>query len=614
MDIKKCSLLQWLSLIIVTLGLISICLSYKSLRVYDNYVTLCSNSHSANQSFNFDSIKFTSYFDRQCEKHGEWELLTLGDHHNLFFKRSAAFYFLDANLLRVHFVASQAERSLVKRSFILHVMFHHRGDLISVQTKRLCAKLHSLHNWSKYEVYFIDAMLDLRKYNLTKIMKQHSDMKLIIEHEPMAKRTSRALNVNVKYLVRESGKKRSAMHCGKCLHLKQKTDLVDLAWWLQLMRKAGYQKVVLCDHMIEKSPAFASLIESNKDLVEIVNLKCIPNMQHLAKFGKYLYLKNYRSLVVTDTETNRLVYDVTKIETIGELYYNECYLRNIDKFRHIAVNDVDELVIPKRIEKFADIEKFIDYISSSQVNNSILAEFSCKENLTIGDYLPDLLAKIDNNKKASHEKSIYFRQGHYIFNEIVEELFKELDAEFTKQSSLKPKASFAKLEIKVLNQSTAKAFKVDLPYTFTIESEREYNYAVNLLKLYKLEIEPFLKKNQQHLKQTAGNFDRLFFVTGEHNEHVSGKVVHNTLRTMDVYIHYAIDVINVDKTGRKMPWLSYQKKKTDDLKAPRNLAHLAHFRRYLNFDAKQTVMPITSFHFDLNYFKCFLVPLLQLSN
>jgi hypothetical protein len=95
---------------------------------------------------------------------------------------------------------------------------------------------------------------------------------------------------------------------------------------------------------------------------------------------------------------------------------------------------------------------------------------------------------------------------------------------------------------------------------------------------------------------------------------VTGKVVHNTLRTMDVYIHYAIDVINVDKTGRDMPYVSYGKKKTDDWTAPRNLAHLAHFRRYLNFDVKQTVMPITSFHFDLNYFNCFLNPLIRLNN
>jgi hypothetical protein len=146
----------------------------------------------------------------------------------------------------------------------------------------------------------------------------------------------------------------------------------------------------------------------------------------------------------------------------------------------------------------------------------------------------------------------------------------------------------------------------------SITSRDELHYARSLLKLYETTIRPFLIKHKHNLTAKAGTFNRLFFVSGkENNDHVAGKSIHNTRRTMDLFIHYAISFIDIDKTS--VPKIAHRECdlcSNKDFVVPRELAHLSHFRNFLNYDMAQRVVPFSIFHFDLNYFKCFMIPLL----
>jgi hypothetical protein len=58
-----------------------------------------------------------------------------------------------------------------------------------------------------------------------------------------------------------------------------KNEFVDLKWNIKLLKKIGYDKKYLCDHMIEKDYSFAEILKENESFLEIDELKCIPNLQ-----------------------------------------------------------------------------------------------------------------------------------------------------------------------------------------------------------------------------------------------------------------------------------------------------------------------------------------------
>jgi hypothetical protein len=74
-------------------------------------------------------------------------------------------------------------------------------------------------------------------------------------------------------------------------------------------------------------------------------------------------------------------------------------------------------------------------------------------------------------------------------------------------------------------------------FNFTISSEKELHYAVNLLKIYKTALRPYLTKNKRHISENVAFFDRLFSIVGEMNRFALGKTVHDTRVTMDLSSH-----------------------------------------------------------------------------
>jgi hypothetical protein len=66
------------------------------------------------------------------------------------------------------------------------------------------------------------------------------------------------LQVKIKNLLVDRAKKKSIMHCGKCLHLSKKDDLVDLEWNIKLHKRTGFDKKYICDHMIDKDESFTA--------------------------------------------------------------------------------------------------------------------------------------------------------------------------------------------------------------------------------------------------------------------------------------------------------------------------------------------------------------------
>jgi hypothetical protein len=121
-----------------------------------------------------------------------------------------------------------------------------------------------------------------------------------------------------------------------------------------------------------------------------------------------------------------------------------------------------------------------------------------------------------------------------------------------------------------------------------------------------------LNKSKNNLKEKAGDFDKLFFITGNERDTFFGKSIHNTRRTMDVFVHFSFSSIEISKNQDVS--IRY-KKKTEaigDLQSSPNIAYMSHFRKNtLRFDQMDPEMSFSSLHFDINYLKCFMIPLLS---
>ncbi len=75
-------------------------------------------------------------------------------------------------------------------------------------------------------------------------------------------------------------------------------------------------------------------------------------------------------------------------------------------------------------------------------------------------------------------------------------------------------------------------------FNFTIQSEHEFRYAVNLLRAYRGMVKPFFDNNKELIEQHSLYFDRVFAIVGSLNDFALGKSFHNTRVTMDFSIHY----------------------------------------------------------------------------
>jgi hypothetical protein len=161
-------------------------------------------------------------------------------------------------------------------------------------------------------------------------------------------------------------------------------------------------------------------------------------MQGLSEHSNFLYFKSHRSLVITNKQSGKIEYDFTKLDNLNELYINECYLKHIHAYRHIALIDVDELVMPKQVERFSETGTLVDFVAESKstpkLGDSVVFDnLKCDKRVQMDQFLPQLISKFDEKTKGSHANSLYFKQGHFLFNELIAEVFNSLENELAKR-------------------------------------------------------------------------------------------------------------------------------------------------------------------------------------
>jgi hypothetical protein len=193
-------------------------------------------------------------FDEYCDKNGEWESLS----RHYYFKRAASFYFSDACLLHMSFIADQ---SITQSRFSLELIVEYAHQIISA---KLTNNIDVSTRWMvhEYNLMQMSASFNLTRFLIEQNLPENNyrpveldKLKLTVYvNEYYANMTTKSgIEVVVKNLKNiDDSVKKTALVCSKCYRMNktiQNTRL--LKWWLDLNRNIGYDKVVLCNHSID---------------------------------------------------------------------------------------------------------------------------------------------------------------------------------------------------------------------------------------------------------------------------------------------------------------------------------------------------------------------------
>jgi hypothetical protein len=509
------------------------------------------------------------------------------------------------------------EAEFLNERFLFTATFKRNSKIVVEQVvEELTIEYHKYGDSIDYLVAYFEMKLYNQNSSLLKMYenKDFDSMSVTMVDKQTKMRTRRPLNVKIKYLMGDKTKKKGMMLCGKCLYAIKNEDLSNLEWYIRIHEAMGYEKVYICNQMSEKADAFRRLVYKYKSLLQVETIKCIPNLQPHAYLENVTYLKYPNDL--TTGIVGQFYRD--KYFAFEYLSVNECYNDNIDKYRHIAVYDADEFVLAKKIKNFttfSSVRKLILGINYGKVGTqNLFAQIKCDQNVDIESFIDkDLKPKLNT---SGEEVSLHFKYGSYLRNEIMDEIFKSLKSnlEFLIVESLKAD-KLTKLTIDVIKEERFKDLKLEGPVSLTINGLKELRYALSLLKLHDEFVKPFFENHTFEFKSKAGKFNRLFFLSGDLNYPLIGKSILNTRRSMDVFIHYGFGSMNIDANGGSVQVVHGEGNIADwrinnrDLEVPQELAHVSHYRNKLEFHPR--FVSISSLHFDLNYFKCYLIPMLE---
>ena len=225
-----------------------------------------------NNSTNLKPFDFNKY----CDSKGEWVHLN----SEYFFKNGAAFYIIDELKAHIYFLTRSNIINSLELKLIIKIDSNNQFEYIVngqsgnpwfVNGYASCT-LDSYFNLK--EILYSEKKIDLIQ-NLDKIK-----VYFYIRDTKKNTITKTPMELKLKYLNRE--KKKSAILCAKCLYLNA-DEYLHLNWWIELNKRAGYEKIVMCNQSLERNHQkkfpldFGDVIGRYSDFIVLEQLECIPD-------------------------------------------------------------------------------------------------------------------------------------------------------------------------------------------------------------------------------------------------------------------------------------------------------------------------------------------------
>jgi hypothetical protein len=501
-----------------------------------------------------------------------WEQLN----RYVFFKRTSAYFIIEASLLKVYFVSKQNKKfkfELILKTnrnnktsngiYLDNATYQLKESRSSYELNLLYCELNLLTylNYASYEDLLNDRLLKLDLY--------------IRDANNPSQSTQFPIRVTAKYIKHKSLKKEGSIVCSKC-YFFQPNEHQFLKWWIELNKQIGYKKVVFCNNSIPNTREFNAIFDEYKDFVGLKQFHSFPNFDDpwvMRSDQKHNYFSEYYQLKLSNQ------FELFFRDGYDVLHTNECFLENADKYQFVTVIDNDETILPFINKQIFSYKDSYDFILNLNKTSRLSLSLECE---------------VDNDKKVdwylhkfSFKSNFYFKMAYYLKNKIIKKIFDSFEAYFnSNQFKLNRKSQHIIHVIDLEpNSKTHNAFN----YSFIIENRNELKYAQNMLLAYRLFIEKFENEHEVVLNKYSENFHRYFFISGRSSEWLYGKSVWHTDHTLEYSVHEGV-------VAEQPIYVDF------------DYGHNAHFRETYPFNDPN--ISINEFKLDLNYLNCVYKPII----
>ena len=507
--------------------------------------------NSNNNNTKFDNSR--TFYDGRIE----WEILD----DTYYFKKSAAYYFKDFNLILIYFVS---KKPLIANLKLKIQIFQSETGKKIFEINLKNTKTYKYRLWRNLDVdhglYSVKAFLKIEKFKYyLENNKLHFRTFPYLSNQII---TKNPINLKIKKLKEESFFKKEAMICTKMFFLK-KEDFSMLERWFTINENIGFDKIVLYNNSIPNTAEFNNLFYKYKYLVELKQMQYFPDIIN----NSNNFLKEYFHL-----------YDPIKkhcgsVILFQILNYNECYLDNIDKYKYIAIFDIDETIIPRPFknhfpEDKTSVVKLIEKFKKHHYTFDRTKNYECQENFKHKSGISSYIIKLRESLKISNYKNIYFQNAYYMSEEIIKELFSGLEEKF-----ITFKNEYI-IQVKFKYKNLIKSI------SFKISTYEENEHLKNLYNIYKKIFVPYFNQ----LKKKSEIFDRFFYIENDLN--VPGKSIYTTSEYAPITSHH-------------LPEQNF-------VRIPYSYGHSSHFRRVIFLKPDVKWIQISDIYFDSNFLKCYL--------
>ena len=186
---------------------------------------------------------------------------------------------------------------------------------------------------------------------------------------------------------------------------------------------------------------------------------------------------------------------------------NECFLNNTHKYRHIAILDNDEVIMPRVNNKILKVRDNFNFISSLSFNLTESKNNSVPNELTNlhSTCSKDMDSKFDNYLESFSKKPVtfHFNMGFYLREKQIKQIIESFEAYFNLNSFnitktlLNEDKNIYKIQVIDLlpTQSDHNAYN----FTFILNNKEDIRYAMNLCKIYRHLIGYFKRENKKDM-------------------------------------------------------------------------------------------------------------------
>ena len=396
-------------------------------------------------------------FDEYCTRLDEWEAVS----RVLFFKRSASFYFVDAQLIQLHFLGRDdiTNFSLAVSVRVDGVLTAHSPHMINSNDELVVKSPWVVRDlsYSTLSARF-DLALAVGGDLLSSSRFELVTLDVAVEERRRGGRSGRDLSLTVKRLFEPSASANrvkqppTAMICTKCFYTHRGNDHVALRFWLELSKRAGFAHIAVCNQSTAYDARTAAMLGPGgpyAELVQVRHLRCVPNLLELGPDQASMYYQSFAQLKTAGEV------DLLKIGVINQLVLNECYLTHVDKYAHVAMLDKDEAIVARETRGLdLDTKAVGDFLAANYARNEentdelrrlTFDNFNCdrlgrpkphQTNHTADDSgAPALLMAYVNEVRETmrvidEDRSLYFDARFFFNAEFVDELAAALERVF----------------------------------------------------------------------------------------------------------------------------------------------------------------------------------------